>query len=119
VEKVMTKLYGIKNCDTVKKARTWLKDHNVDYVFHNYKKDGVDKNILEKAIATHGWEAVINRRGTTWRQLPDKIKNMIDADNALDLALENSSVIKRPLILKGDEIILGFDPDKYDSIFKA
>lgn len=114
----MIKVYGIKNCDTMKKARTWLKDHGVEYEFHNYKKDGVNKDVLSKAMDQHGWEAVINRRGTTWRTIPDKAKDNMDRDDAELLADAHPSVIKRPLIVKGNEIILGFDPDKYESIFK-
>lgn len=111
-------LYGIKNCDTVKRARTWLKTNEIEYEFHNYKKDGVNKDVLEKAIEKFGWEVVINQRGTTWRHVPDKIKKNLDADSAMALAIENPSVIKRPLLVQGNEITLGFKEDDYAAIFK-
>lgn len=110
------KIYGIKNCDTMKKAFRWLDDHGISYDFHDYKKDGADINILEKAIAAHGWETVINRRGTTWRQLPDDVKESMDAGKALEVANESLSIIKRPLLLIGDKIHIGFSDESYEGI---
>lgn len=109
----MVKIYGIKNCDTMKKAFTWLDKNNVTYEFHDYKKQGADPDILKQAISQHGWESVINRRGTTWRKLPDDIKDSMDADAAMDIANENPSIIKRPLLVKAHTIYLGFDDQSY------
>lgn len=113
----MITLYGIKNCDTVKRARTWLKENGVEYTFYNYKKDGVDKKVLHQAIKEHGWEEIINRRGTTWKQLPDKVRDNMDEASAITQAMENPSLIKRPLILKDGSTHLGFNPDTYKELF--
>ena len=112
----MTTLYGIKNCDTMKKAFAWLDENNIDYVFHDYKKQGADEEILRQAISEHGWENVINRRGTTWRKLPDNIKETMDTEKAIPLALENPSIIKRPLLAHAGKTHLGFKPDQYEKI---
>jgi len=109
----MITLYGIKNCDTMKKAFQWLKDHNIDYVFHDYKKTPPDTDILTRAMDCHGWENVMNRRGTTWRKLPDAVKDSTNADNALSLMMDHPSMIKRPILVKGDEILLGFNAETY------
>jgi arsenate reductase len=111
----MTDIYGIKNCDTMKKAFKWLDAHDVAYDFHDYKKDGADKEILRRAIEIHGWDSVINKRGTTWRKLSDEQKSSMDTDSAITAALENPSMIKRPLIVTGDDIFLGFDESVYSS----
>lgn len=113
----MVKIYGIKNCDTMKKARSWLRDHDIAYDFYNYKKDGVDASLLRAVIAQFGWENVINRRGTSWRQLDDAVKDHMDAASAVTAAIENPSLIKRPLLQKGDAFYLGFKPDEYAAIF--
>lgn len=112
------KIYGIKNCDSMKKAFSWFSDHDIEYDFHDYKKEGVDKAVIKRAISHYSWEDVINRRGTTWRKLDDKTKNNMNADRAIDIANDNPSIVKRPLIVLEDEIILGFDADKYASTFK-
>ena len=109
----MIKIYGIKNCDTMKKAFNWLNNNHIEYVFHDYKKDGLDTDAFTRAIQQHGWEQVINRRGTTWRNLPDDLKNSASDTTALDLALENPSIVKRPLLVKGDNTALGFKPETY------
>ncbi|MEM7650819.1 MAG: ArsC family reductase [Pseudomonadota bacterium] len=114
----MTTIYGIKNCDTMKKAFAWLEDKGVSYDFHDYKKDGVDERVLNDALIQHGWEAVINRRGTTWRQLPDNVKDTMDDTKAVGIALDNPSIIKRPLLLRDGEIHFGFKPQQYAEIFK-
>lgn len=113
----MTKILGIKNCDTMKKAMKWLDDNGVDYDFHNYKKDGVDENILKQAIEEHGWDMVINKRGTTWRALPDDIKTSMDAEKAVEIAKENPSIIKRPLLLRLGQTYIGFDKKIYEGLF--
>lgn len=109
-------VYGIKNCNTMKKAFTWLDDHNITYTFHDYKKLGADKDVLIRAIDEHGWETVINRKGMTWRALPDDIKNVMDQSNAIDIALEKPSIIKRPLLSVGDKTYVGFTDDMYEEI---
>lgn len=106
-------VYGIKNCDTMKKTFHWLNDNNVAYEFHDYKKAPVNQNILDAAMNEYGWESVINRRGTTWRQLPDTIKDTMDRDKAIEIAHEKPSIIKRPIIANGNTILLGFDPETY------
>lgn len=113
----MTKIYGIKNCDTMKKALKWLEDYDVDYNFHDYKKEGADKDILLKALDEHGWESVINKRGTTWRQLPKDIQDGMDDKRAVQIALDNPSIIKRPLLLHNGKITLGFKSEIYADIF--
>lgn len=110
-------IYGIKNCDTMKKALKWLDDRGVGYVFHDYKKEGVNADVLKQAITEHGWENVINRRGTTWRNLPEDTKENMDETRALEMAQENPSIIKRPLLLHEDAVFLGFSEVVYREIF--
>ncbi|PZU60503.1 MAG: ArsC family reductase [Sphingobium sp.] len=110
-------MYGIKNCDTIKKARTWLETNGVDYVFHDYKAAGIDAASLGKWVAEHGWETVLNRAGTTFRALPDVDKAGIDADKAVALMQANPSMIKRPVLDLGDRTIVGFKPDVYIETF--
>lgn len=112
-----TVIYGIKNCDTMKKAFSWLDARGVDYTFHDYKKSGADSAVLKDAIKTHGWENVINRRGTTWRSLPDTVKESMDEIGAITAALENPSLIKRPLLVHNGKTYLGFSPETYNEIF--
>jgi arsenate reductase (glutaredoxin) len=101
-------LYGIKNCDTVKKARAWLDGHGVAYDFHDYKTAGIDAARLRGWIAELGWEKLLNRAGTTFRKLPDADKDGLDADKAAALMLAQPSMIKRPLLDLGDRRLLGF-----------
>ncbi len=111
------KIYGIKNCDTMKKALKWLDKHGVAYEFHNYKKEGLDKDALQKAIDQHGWENAINKRGTSWRNLPDNVKATADAKKAIELAEDNPSLVKRPLLVIGDTTVLGFSEQDYKELF--
>ncbi|MCB9982973.1 MAG: ArsC family reductase [Rhodospirillales bacterium] len=113
-----TTIYGIKNCDTMKKALSWLDENDIEYNVHDYKKSDADADILKKAITAHGWDNVINRCGTTWRKLPDEIKNAMNENKAIEIALENPSIIKRPLLVHKSHIELGFSPDAYQAIFK-
>ncbi len=111
----MIKVYGIKNCDTVKKAIQWLVDHQIEFHFHDYKKDGIDQNQLEKFLKKFGHEKLINRKGTTWRQLEDSEKNSItNNQSALKLMMAKPSVIKRPILDLGNEQLLGFDVQEYE-----
>ncbi|OUS24957.1 arsenate reductase [Gammaproteobacteria bacterium 45_16_T64] len=108
-------MYGIKNCDTIKKARKWLETENIDYQFHDYKKEGVSREQLTLWIAQVGWEILVNKRGTTWRKLPDNIKDSIDEASAIEVMLENTSVIKRPVLDTGKKLLVGFSSDEYST----
>ena len=110
-------LYGIPNCDTMKKARVWLDQHGVAHVFHDYKKAGIDRASLERWVNEHGWETVLNRAGTTFRKLPDADRANLDADKAVALMLAQPSVIKRPVLDLGDRRIVGFKPEIYEAAF--
>jgi arsenate reductase len=116
---VQLSVYGIKNCDTMKKTFAWLDGNNIPYVFHDYKKAGVDMDVLSQAIAQHGWENVINRKGTSWRALPEEIRNSMDAAGALKAAIGNPSLIRRPLIVSDGDIYLGFNADDYSGFFQG
>lgn len=109
----MITLYGIPNCDTVKKARTWLDQNGVAYAFHDYKKAGIDRARLETWVAELGWETVLNRAGTTFRALPEADKASLDAQKAVTLMLAQPSMIKRPMLDLGGRRIAGFKPDVY------
>jgi len=113
----MTTIYGIKNCDTMKKSLKWLEERDVDFTFHDYKKSGIDEGVITQALSEHGWENVINRRGTTWRKLPEDVQAAMNDENAIALAHENASIIKRPLLVHGGKTYLGFKPDIYGGIF--
>ena len=107
-------IYGIKNCDTMKKAHAWLDKGGVDYAFHDYKPAGVDRAQLEQWCKKVGWEVLLNRAGTTFRKLPDKEKNGLDAKKAMALMLAQPSMIKRPVLDLGRECLLvGFSPELY------
>jgi arsenate reductase len=114
----MIKAYGIPNCDTMKKARAWLAEHGIAYEFHDYKKAGIDEATLRGWIKRVGWETLLNRRGTTWRKVPDDIKQAIDEAGALMLMLETPSIIKRPVLDTGKGLHVGFKPEQYEVIFK-
>ena len=108
-------LYGIKACDTMKKARTWLDEHQVDYAFHDYKSVGIDRANLEKWCNEHGWQTILNRAGTTFRKLDDAQKADLDQAKAIDLMLAQPSTIKRPVLDLGDKTLVGFKPDNYQA----
>ena len=109
----MITLYGIPNCDTMKKARTWLDQQGLEYTFHNYRKDGLDKSWLTERINELGWEQVVNRRGTTWRKLPEDVRAAMTAETAVDALLEQPGMIKRPLLDTPKGYLLGFSADKW------
>lgn len=113
-----TTIYGIKNCDTMKRALTWLTAHNIPHIFHDYKTSGADAAIIEQAIAQHGWENTINRKGTSWRTLPVSEKSGMTDKSAVKAALANPSLIRRPLLLHEGKIHLGFTEASYSKIFK-
>lgn len=114
------KLYGIPNCNTVKKARDWLAQHDIAVEFHDFKKHGLSEELAQHWLAQAGWETLINRKGTTWRGLPDEQKQAITSNaSALPLMLEKNSVIKRPLLEKNGKLLhIGFDEAAYTGIFK-
>jgi Spx/MgsR family transcriptional regulator len=118
MNKPLITLYGIPNCDTVKKARTWLTDHGIDYVFHDFKKQGVPADQLPTWIAAVGWEKLVNRKGTTWRKLDDATRNsVVDAATASAVMLANPSVVKRPVVVWGDgHITVSFNATEWQSL---
>ena len=110
-------VYGIPNCDTVKKARSWLDQHGVAFTFHDYKKQGVDAERIAGWVEQAGWEQVLNRRGTTFRALPDADKVDIDAAKAVSIMAANSSCIKRPIVEHAGELLVGFNADAWSKAF--
>ena len=110
-------IYGIKNCDTMKKARAWLDRAGVKYAFHDYKSAGIDKSHLERWSKAVGWETLLNRAGTTFRKLPDTDKEGLTAAKAIKLMLEQPSMIKRPVLETGKALLVGFKPDDYKAAF--
>ena len=110
-------LYGIKNCDTMKKARTWLDGKGVAYRFHDYKAEGIDEASLTRWVEALGWETVLNRAGTTFRALPDADKQDLDAKKAIALMLAQSSMIKRPMLDRDGALTSGFKPEIYETLF--
>lgn len=109
-------LYGIKNCDTMKKARTWLDAHGVSYEFHDYKVSGIDRATIEKWAAVVGWETLLNRSGTTFRKLPDAAKAGLTEAKAIEFMVEQPSMIKRPVLEKGRTLLVGFSEERYSAI---
>ena len=107
---VAVTVYGIANCDSVKKVRMWLDAHSVAYAFHDYKKQGVPEAELRRWVAAKGWERLLNRRGTTWRTLDESVKAcVVDAESAMAVMLGNASTIKRPVVTRGDIVVVGVD----------
>ena len=109
-------VYGIPSCSTVKKARSWLNEHDVTYRFHDFKKEGLAEPILDRWIADLGVEQLINRRGTTWRALPPERRENLDGPATRALILENLSLIRRPVIEYANARLVGFDPDRYAEV---
>jgi len=112
-------LYGIRNCDTMKKARAWLEAHKVDYAFHDYKTSGIDATQLQAWCKELGWETLLNRAGTTFRKLPDADKEDLTERNALALMLAQPSMIKRPVLDLGKQRLVGFKPELYERALRA
>ena len=108
-------LYGIRNCDTVKKARAWLDAKGVSYAFHDYKVQGIDRTQLEGWTRSVGWEALLNRAGTTFRKLPEPDRANLDEARALALMLDQPSMIKRPVLDLGGRLLVGFKPEQYEA----
>ena len=112
------KLYGIPNCDTIRKARRWLADHQVEYHFHDFRKDGLPAVRLGTWVKAVGWETLLNRRGTTWRQLSAAQRDSMNAQRAQALMLEQPALIKRPVLETAQGIEVGFSADRYQTLFK-
>ena len=113
----MITIYGIPNCDTVKKARKWLDTHGVEYSFHDFKKKGLDRATLLDWTKLVGWEILLNRRGMMWRKLSDEAKAGIDKSGAIEIMLETPSIIKRPVLQMGDKLHVGFSEQRYSKLF--
>jgi Spx/MgsR family transcriptional regulator len=111
-----TTIYGIRNCDTMKKARAWLDAHGVSYTFHDYKVSGVSRETLARWAGVVGWETLLNRGGTTFRKLPDSAKAGLTETRAMTLMLEQPSMIKRPVLEQGRTLLVGFDEKRYSAI---
>jgi Spx/MgsR family transcriptional regulator len=112
----MIQLYGIPNCDTIKKARAWLEGRGVEYRFHDYKRDGIDESRLRGWVDELGWEALVNRRGTTWRRLPEEVREQMDTEAAIRIMLETPSIIRRPVLDTGQLRHLGFSDTDYERL---
>ena len=113
----MVTLYGISNCDTIKKAKRWLDNAGIEYLFHDYRKDGLDASELEQWSDELGWEQLLNQRGTTWRKLPEEQKASINRKLAIQLMLEQPAMIKRPLLDHNNQKTLGFSDKTYNDLF--
>ncbi|HEY4941109.1 MAG TPA: ArsC family reductase [Rhizomicrobium sp.] len=112
-------VYGIKACDTMKKARAWLEARGIAYAFHDYKTEGIERARLETWVEAAGWETVLNRAGTTFRKLPDADKNGLNEKKAVALMLAQPSMIKRPVLEHGAKLLVGFKPEIYEKAFEA
>ena len=112
-------IYGIKNCDTMKKARAWLDTHAVEYNFHDYKVQGISDERLRGWLAKVGWETLLNRSGTTFRNLPEAQKIGLTESKAVKLMLAQPSLIKRPVLEMGSRLLVGFEPEVYEAAVKS
>ena len=110
-------LHGIRNCDTMKKAWTWLDQHGIAYAFHDYKKDGIDRARLEGWVRQVGWERLLNRAGATFKKLPEAARRDVDEAKAVKLMLAQPSMIKRPVLAVDGKLLVGFKPDEYQAAF--
>lgn len=114
----MIDVYGIPNCDTVKKARQWLDAQGIEYAFHDYKKEGADPVRLESWVAAKGWDVILNRRGTTFRKLDEADKSGLDAAKAVQLMTTHPSTIKRPVVDHSGGLLVGFDSDQWKAALR-
>ena len=114
----MVTLYGIPNCSQVKNARAWLEAHDIAYAFHDFKKHGINGELIEKWLSHTGWDSLVNRKGTTWRALNDVQKaGVTDSSSAMELMMASPSVVKRPVLAMNNEILVGFSEERYRQIF--
>lgn len=114
----MTTLYGIKNCDTVKKARHWLENARIEYEFHDFRTDGLTRAQVEGWLRQLDWQHLVNRRGTTWKQLPAARRDGLSEDNVVELVLEQPTLIKRPVLETDNLVKVGFKAGEYEAIFR-
>lgn len=114
----MITIYGIKNCDSIKKTCQWFEAHHIQYEFHDYKKLGVEDAVLNRAMDAYGWETVINKKGTTWRQIPQDARDEMNREQAELLAHAKPSIIKRPIIVDGETLLIGFDEPQFKKVFQ-
>ncbi len=112
-------LYGIPNCDTVKKARVWLEQHNVEFNFHDFRKDGLETATVEGWCGRMDWETLVNKRSTTWKKIDADIRDSLSRDNVVALLVEHPTLIKRPVLDTPNTLEVGFKADLYQSIFAA
>ena len=112
-------LYGIRNCDTMRKARRWLDDHALSYTLHDYRKDGIEQPLLERWCQQADWEKFLNRAGTTFRKLPESEKTDIDERKAIELMLAQPSMIKRPVLEFDSKLVIGFDAETFEQVFRS
>ena len=113
----MVTLYGIRNCDTMKKARAWLDGRGVDYAFHDYKNQGIDEGLLRAWVAELGWDKLLSRRGMMWRRLPEEARADMNEERAIRTMLETPSIIRRPVLDTGNALHVGFSAERYAEIF--
>ena len=113
----MTTLYGIKNCDTVRKSRRWLESHHIDFQFHDFRVDGLDEATIQHWLGSISWEVLLNKRSTTWKQLDDPRKDQIDQTLAIELMLANPTLIKRPVLSNDSDCMVGFKESDYKAKF--
>lgn len=111
-------LYGIPNCDSVRKARRWLDKHGVDHQFHDFRKDGLSGKKISQWVDKLGWEQIVNKRGQTWRQLPEKTRKGLNRENAVKLMEESPTLIKRPVLETAKDLKIGFSEADYKALFK-
>ena len=112
-----TTIYGIKNCDTVKKAKKWLDENGVDYHFHDFRTDGIDNKLIQNWLEQLDWKHLLNTRGTTWRKLSEKQRNSINKKQAISIMLVQPAIIKRPVLSINKQYYVGFNIEKYETIF--
>jgi Spx/MgsR family transcriptional regulator len=110
----MHTLYGISNCTTVKKAKDWLNGHNIEYQFHDYRKQGLTEDLLEYFEANLGWETILNKRSISWRKLTEEQRETVSKKTALDFMLESPTLIKRPILDTGEKLVIGFTAENYE-----
>lgn len=115
----MIHIYGIKNCNSVKKSLDWMNENSVEYVFHDFKKEGVSEEQLKSWASSVNWENLINKKGTTWRKIPLELQNSMNTlEKSIPVLIENTSLIKRPVVVTEKGVVLGYDPDTYRNILK-
>lgn len=112
-----TQIYGIPNCDSVRKARRWLENSAIPFRFHDFRKDGLSAETIEQWLLTVTWDQLLNRKSTTWKQLSDEIKLGVNSDNIASLLTQHVTLIKRPVLVHNSDVVVGFTETKYQSVF--